>query len=59
MRHSPERLPYDDNEAVLNKTNLDAAVAAQGFAAGNDISKPLWFTGRTTSKTYLPPAYCP
>jgi len=42
----PERLPYDDNEAVLNKANLDAAVAAQGFAAGNDIQKPLWFTGR-------------
>jgi hypothetical protein len=42
----PERLPYDDNEAVLNKANLDAAVAAQGFAQGNDITKPLWFTGR-------------
>ncbi len=42
----PERLPYDDNEAVLNKANLDAAVAAQGFTAGNDIQKPLWFTGR-------------
>jgi len=42
----PERLPYDDNESVLNKTNLDAAVAAQGFSAGNDITKPLWFTGR-------------
>jgi hypothetical protein len=42
----PERLPYDDNEAVLNKSNLDAAVAAQGFSAGNDIQKPLWFTGR-------------
>jgi len=42
----PERLPYDDNEAVLNKANLDAAVAAQGFSAGNDITKALWFTGR-------------
>jgi len=42
----PERLPYDDNEAVLNKVNLDAAVAAQGLSAGNDIQKPLWFTGR-------------
>jgi hypothetical protein len=42
----PERLPYDDNEAVLNKANLDAAVAAQGFSAGNDLTKPLWFTGR-------------
>lgn len=42
----PERLPYDDNEAVLNKANLDAAVAAQGFSAGNDIQSPLWFTGR-------------
>src|SRR5881275_393665 len=39
----PERLPYDDNEAVLNKANLDAAVAAQGFSASNDLSKPLWF----------------
>jgi len=59
MRHIPERLPYDDNEAVLNKTNLDAAVAAQGFSAGNDITKPLWFTGRTTSVTYPPPTPCP
>jgi hypothetical protein len=42
----PERLPYDDNEAVLNKASLDAAVAAQGFSAGNDLSTPLWFTGR-------------
>jgi len=42
----PERLPYDDNEAVLNKANLDAAVSAQGFSAGNDIQKALWFTGR-------------
>jgi SusD/RagB-like outer membrane lipoprotein len=42
----PERLPYDDNEAVLNKTNLDAAVAAQGFSAGNDLATPLWYTGR-------------
>ncbi len=59
MRHIPERLPYDDNEAVLNKSNLDAAVAAQGFTAGNDIAKPLWFTGRTTSVTYPPPTPCP
>jgi len=42
----PERLPYDDNEAVLNAANLAAAVSAQGFSAGNDIQKPLWFTGR-------------
>jgi len=42
----PERLPYDDNEAVLNGSNLAAAVAAQGFSQGNDIQKPLWFTGR-------------
>jgi hypothetical protein len=42
----PERLPYDDNESVLNKANLDAAVASQGFSAGNDIQKALWFTGR-------------
>jgi hypothetical protein len=58
-RSSPERLPYDDNEAVLNQANLDAAVASQGFSAGNDLTKPLWFTGRTTSATYPPPAYCP
>jgi hypothetical protein len=42
----PERLPYDDNEAVLNSANLSAAVSAQGFSAGNDITAPLWFTGR-------------
>jgi hypothetical protein len=42
----PERLPYQDNEAVLNKTNLDAAVAAQHFSAGNDITGVLWYTGR-------------
>lgn len=42
----PERLPYDDAEAVLNKANLDAAVAAQGFGAGNNLTTPLWFTGR-------------
>ncbi len=42
----PERLPYDDNEAVLNKANLDAAVSRQAFSASNDISSPLWFTGR-------------
>ena len=55
----PERLPYDDNEAVLNKANLDAAVASQGFGAGNNLTKPLWFTGRTTSPTAPAPAYCP
>jgi hypothetical protein len=58
-RSSPERLPYDDNEAVLNAANLATAVSAQGFSAGNDITKPLWFTGRATSPTYPPPAYCP
>jgi len=42
----PERLPYDDNELVLNANNVIAAVAAQGFAASNDIQHPLWFTGR-------------
>ncbi len=59
LRHIPERLPYDDNEAVLNQQNLQAAVTAQGFSASNDIAKPLWFTKRTTSTTYPPPAYCP
>jgi hypothetical protein len=42
----PERLPYDDNELVLNRVNVDAADAAQGFSASNDLTKPLWFTGR-------------
>jgi hypothetical protein len=42
----PERLPYDDGETVLNAANVAAAVSAQGFAASNDITKPLWFTGR-------------
>ena len=59
VRSIPERLPYDDAEAVLNKASLDAAVASQGFTQGNDLTKPLWFTGRTTSPTYPPPAYCP
>jgi len=39
----PQRLPYDDNEAVLNAANLHAAVSAQGFSAGNDIQSKLWF----------------
>jgi len=46
LSNIPERLPYDDNEAVLNKVNLDAAVAAQGLGAGNNLTTPLWFTGR-------------
>ena len=59
MQHIPERLPYDDNEAVLNAANVAAAVSAQGLGASNDIgSKPLWFTGRATSTNYpVPP--CP
>ncbi|MCG6956380.1 MAG: SusD/RagB family nutrient-binding outer membrane lipoprotein [Gemmatimonadetes bacterium] len=42
----PERLPYADNEDVLNKVNLEAAVAAQGLGAYTALDKPLWFTGR-------------
>ncbi len=42
----PERLPYDDQENVLNAVNVAAAVAAQGFSTSNDIQAPLWFTGR-------------
>jgi SusD/RagB-like outer membrane lipoprotein len=42
----PERLPYDDNESVLNKSSVDAAVSAQGFSASNDITGVLWYTGR-------------
>ena len=59
MRSLPERLPYDDNEVVLNQSNVMAAVTAQGFTASNDLTKPLWFTGRTSSPTANPPAYCP
>ncbi len=42
----PERLPYADNELVLNKANVDAAVAAQHFTNSTDLQTPLWFTGR-------------
>src|SRR3989442_1393846 len=59
LNQLPERLPYDDQEAVLNKANVDAAVTAQGFIASNDISKALWVTGRTASPTAPAPAYCP
>jgi hypothetical protein len=58
FRHMPERLPYEDQEAVLNGSNMDAAVSAQGFSASNDLQTPLWFTGRTTSTDYPPPP-CP
>jgi hypothetical protein len=58
QRHMPERLPYDDQELVLNNTNVTAAVSTQGFSSSRDLSKPLWFTGRTTSTDYPPPA-CP
>lgn len=42
----PERLPYADDELVLNKANIDAAIAAQHFNGSTDIQSPLWFTGR-------------
>ena len=42
----PERMPYDDQELVLNNANVTAAVSRQGFSASNDIFTPLWFTGR-------------
>ena len=42
----PERLPYSNQEEVLNQVNVDAAVARQKFASYADLSKPLWFTGR-------------
>jgi hypothetical protein len=42
----PERVPYADSEDVLNKANLEAAAAAQGFAQYTDLDRPLWFTGR-------------
>ena len=37
----PERLPYADNEQVLNRANVDAAVAAQGFKSSTDLTTPL------------------
>lgn len=42
----PERMPYDDQELVLNNANVTAAVSRQGFSASNDLFTPLWFTGR-------------
>ncbi len=42
----PERMPYADNEDVLNKANLQAAVSAQGLGQYTALDKPLWFTGR-------------
>ena len=42
----PQRLPYADNEDVLNQANLEAAVAAQGLGQYTALDKPLWFTGR-------------
>lgn len=42
----PERLPYADDELVLNKANIDAAMASQGFSGSTDLQTPLWFTGR-------------
>lgn len=42
----PERLPYEDNEAVLNAANVNAAVTAQHLSSSRDLSTPLWFTGR-------------
>jgi hypothetical protein len=42
----PQRVPYPTNEDVLNKTNLDAAVSAQGFGQYTALDKALWFTGR-------------
>ena len=42
----PERMPYADAEDVLNKTNVEAAVARQKLASYTALSGPLWFTGR-------------
>ena len=42
----PDRLPYADNELVLNKANVDAAVASQKFGATTNLAAPIWFTGR-------------
>jgi hypothetical protein len=46
LSNIPDRLPYADNEDVLNHTNLAAAVSAQGLSAYTALSGPLWFTGR-------------
>jgi hypothetical protein len=42
----PERMPYDDQELVLNNANVMAAISAQGLASSTDLWTPLWFTGR-------------
>lgn len=34
------RMPYPDNETIVNKANLDAAVAIQG---PNDLNTPVWW----------------
>ncbi|MEO5647694.1 MAG: SusD/RagB family nutrient-binding outer membrane lipoprotein [Chitinophagaceae bacterium] len=34
------RMPYPDAETIVNKANLDAAVAAQG---PNDLNTPVWW----------------
>ena len=34
------RMPYPDGETIVNKANLDAAVAAQG---ANDLNTPVWW----------------
>lgn len=34
------RMPYPDGETIVNKANLDAAVAAQG---PNDLNTPVWW----------------
>jgi hypothetical protein len=39
----PARLPYADNEQVLNRANVTAAVTAQGLASSTDLATPLWF----------------
>jgi hypothetical protein len=42
----PERMPYEDQELVLNNANVMAAISAQGLASSTDLWTPLWFTGR-------------
>ncbi len=42
LKTIPSRIPYADNEQTLNKANVDAAVAAQGFSSTTDMSTKMW-----------------
>ncbi len=42
LKAIPSRIPYADNEQVLNNANVNAAVTAQGFSSTTDMSTKLW-----------------